>query len=280
MTTKEDEKMKTIIFLNNKGGVGKTASVTTIAHMLATEFKKKVLLIDLDPQMNATCMYSDIDFVKLFSRVYQNQNLYGNDYKSIEDLLLDSNMDIHECIRKTKYENLDIIQSYLTLSEAEERMKGNVKSPQQFRLQQHLKSVQNEYDYCIIDSSPSVSIVNINGLAAADRVYIPLRSDGGSLLGAAITMNLVKTVQDYNPKLEIGGMFFTQWNGRKNVSKSVYELLEEAFGAYILPVNVGISKNIEEGSLLQEPLLAYDNGKNKCSVTKDYLEITKYIMEK
>ena len=58
-------------------------------------------------------------------------------------------------------------------------------------------------------------------------------------------MNLVKTVQDYNPKLEIGGMFFTQWNGRKNVSKSVYELLEEAFGAYILPVNVGISKNIE-----------------------------------
>ena len=139
MTTKEDEKMKTIIFLNNKGGVGKTASVTTIAHMLATEFKKKVLLIDLDPQMNATCMYSDIDFVKLFSRVYQNQNLYGNDYKSIEDLLLDSNMDIHECIRKTKYENLDIIQSYLTLSEAEERMKGNVKSPQQFRLQQHLK---------------------------------------------------------------------------------------------------------------------------------------------
>ena len=60
--------MKTIIFLNNKGGVGKTASVTTIVgNMLATEFKKKVLLIDLDPQMNATCMYSDIDFVKLFS---------------------------------------------------------------------------------------------------------------------------------------------------------------------------------------------------------------------
>ena len=235
--------MKTIIFLNNKGGVGKTASVTTIAHMLAEQYGKRVLLVDLDPQMNSTCMYCDIDFVNLFSKVYNGETLQEAG-KSVEDLLLNRSMDIHECIKHTKYENLDIIQSYLTLSEAEERMKGDVKSPQQFRLQKHLKAVQNEYDYCIIDSSPSVSIININGLAAADKVYIPLRCDGGSLLGAAITMNLIQTVQEYNPNLEIGGMFFTQWNGRKNVAKSVYELLQTAFGQYILPINVGISKNI------------------------------------
>lgn len=87
-------------------------------------------------------------------------------------------------------------------------MKADVKSPQQFRLRQHLKKVQNEYDYCIIDTSPSVSIVNINGLAAADSVYLPVRCDGGSLLGVAITVNLVRTVQEYNPRLEIGGSFF------------------------------------------------------------------------
>lgn len=269
--------MKTIIFLNNKGGVGKTASVTTIAHMLAEEFHKKVLLVDLDPQMNASCLYSEIDFINLFSRIHSGEEVVGDSY-SIEDLLLDPDMDIHKCIRKTDYENLDIIPSYLTLSEAEERMKADVKSPQQFRLRQHLKKVQNEYDYCIIDTSPSVSIVNVNGLAAADSVYLPVRCDGGSLLGVAITVNLVRTVQEYNPRLEIGGMFFTQWNGRKNVSKVVYDLLYDAFGEYMLPTNISVSKNIEEGSLAQEPLLAYDRGNNKCSATKEYLKLTEHII--
>lgn len=115
--------MKTIIFLNNKGGVGKTASVTTIAHMLAEEFHKKVLLVDLDPQMNASCLYSEIDFVNLFSRIHSGEDVAPDTY-SIEDLLLDPELDIHKCIRKTDYENLDIIPSYLTLSEAEERMKA------------------------------------------------------------------------------------------------------------------------------------------------------------
>lgn len=268
--------MKTIVFLNNKGGVGKTASVTTIAHMMASQYGKKVLLIDLDPQMNSTCMYSDVDFIELFYSIYKGK--CSKKQKSVEDLLLDKSLNIHECILHTEYENLDIIPSYLTLSEAEERMKADVKTLQQFRLQRHLKNVQNEYDYCIIDSSPSISIININGLAAADEVYVPLRCDGGSLLGAAIIMNLVEEVSTYAPNLEIGGMFFTQWNGRKNVSKTVYELLEKFFGEYILPVTIGTSKNIEECSIMQKPLLAYDTGKNKNKVTEDYLKLTELIL--
>lgn len=268
--------MKTIIFLNNKGGVGKTASVTTIAHMMASKYGKKVLLIDLDPQMNTTCMFSEVDFVQLFFQIYKGVHTHGN--KSIEDLLLNRDIDIHECIKHTEYDNLDIIPSYLTLSEAEERMKADVRSPQQFRLQKHLRTIQNEYDYCIIDSSPSVSIININGLVASDEVYLPLRCDGGSLLGAAITMNLFETVAEYNPRLKVGGMFFTQWNGRKNVSKAVYELLGEVFSEYLLPINIGVSKNIEEGSMVQKPLLQYDSGKNKCNATNDYLALTEYII--
>lgn len=270
--------MKTIIFLNNKGGVGKTASVSTIAHMLATEHHKRTLLIDLDPQMNTTSMYSEIDFIKLFYNIYKGT--CEKTEKSVEDLLLNRNIDIHECIRHTAYENLDIIPSYLTLSETEELMKADVKTPQQFRLQRHLKAVQNEYDYCIIDSSPSVSIINVNGLVAADEVYIPLRCDGGSLLGVAIVMNLFDAVSEYNAGLKIGGMFFTQWNGRKNVSKSVYELLSEMFGEYILPVTISTSKNLEESSLVQIPLLAYDKGKNKSKATMDYLKLTDYILHK
>lgn len=270
--------MKTIVFFNNKGGVGKTASVTTVAHMLATEYQKKVLLIDLDPQMNSTCMFSDVDFVEQFKQNYSRE--YHRIEKSIEDLLLDKNMDIHECIKETKYENLDIIPSFLTLSEAEERMKADVRSPQQFRLQRHLFNVQNEYDYCIIDTSPSVSIININGLVAADEVYLPLRCDGGSLLGVSMTMNIVETVAEYNPKLKVGGMFFTQWNGRKNVSKVVYDLLQNTFSEFILPVTIRSSKNIEEGSIVQIPLLAYDSGQNKSGVTEDYMKLTEYIVNR
>ena len=92
-------------------------------------------------------------------------------------------------------------------------------------------------------------------------------------------MNIYKTVRTYNPGLEMGGMFFTQWNGRKNVSRVVYDLLSDKFGEYLLPIQIGISKNIEECSLAQKPLLAYDDGKNKNPVTKDYLKMAEYIME-
>ena len=270
--------MKTIVFLNNKGGVGKTASVTTIAHMLSAVHGKKVLLVDLDPQMNSSMMYSDIDFINIFRDVYSGRQKRIR--QSVETLFLEKNADIHDCIVHTDYENLDIIPSCLTLSEVEELMKADVMTPQQFKLQKHLKNVQNEYDYCIIDTSPSISIININGLVAADELYIPLRCDGGSLLGVAIIMNIYHTVAEYNPKLKIGGMFFTQWNGRKNVSKTVYSLLQDTFWEYIIPITVSTSKNIEECSLMQLPLLAYDNGKNKSRVTEDYLKLTEYILSK
>lgn len=157
-------------------------------------------------------------------------------------------------------------------------MKADVCTPPQFCLREHLQTLQDEYDYCIIDTSPSVSIVNINGLVAADTIYVPLRSDGGSLLGAAIVMNIFKTVQTYNASLKMGGMFFTQWNSRKNVSQAVYDLLSDEFGEYLLPIQIGTSKNVEECSLVQKPLLAYDDGKKKNRVTEDYLKLTEYIM--
>lgn len=271
-------KMKTITFLNNKGGVGKTASATTVAHMMATHFNKRTLLIDLDSQMNSTTMFSEVDFLSLFNALANNEQ--NKVEKSVEDLLLNRVQDIHECIKQTAYKNLDIIPSHLTLSQAEEIMKADVVTPQQFKLVNYLKQVEDEYDYCIIDSSPSVSIININGLVASDEVYIPLRCDGGSLLGVAIIMKLFKSISNYSSKLKMGGMFFTQWNGRKNVSKTVYNLLCENFGEYVLPHTIATSKNIEESSLAQIPLLEYDSGKNKSKATLDYLALTEYILNK
>ena len=264
--------MKTIVMINNKGGVGKTNSVTAISHILSQRLNKRVLMVDLDPQMNMTSMFCDVDFIDLFSNLYNGS--MEKAAPSVEDLLMDSGMDVNECILHTKYAGLDMIPAFLTLSEAEERLKADVRTPQQFRLRYHLDKLKDQYDFCIIDTSPSVSILNINGLAAAQEVFVPLRCDGGSLLGATITKNLIETVRTYNPGLRMGGMFFTQWNGRKNVSKTVCELMEAAFGETLLPYTIRVSKDVEESTLAQVPILDYAP---RAAVTGDYIALTDYI---
>lgn len=271
--------MKTIAIINNKGGVGKTASVTTLGHMFAELYKKKTLLIDLDPQGNTSSRYSQTDFIKIFLSIMERRPVEAE--LSIEDVLLHPEMDIHEAIKKTDYENLDIIPSHLTLSEVEERLKADITTPQQFKLRTQLKKIQDEYDYCLIDCSPSISILNINGLTASDEVYIPLRSDGDSCIGLAITRNLVETVSLYNPVLKIGGAFITQYNNRKNVARQVYELLQNIlpqYGIPMLPIQIGTTKYLEENTFEQKPLLEVDSGKNKCSATLSYMKLAEYML--
>lgn len=269
--------MKTSVLLSNKGGVGKSASAVTLSHIAATLYDKRTLLIDLDPQGNTSSFFSEEDVLERLISIIKGQPS-GTISKSVEDLFVDSNLDIHETIRHTKYKNLDIIPSFLTLSEVEERLKADIRTPQQFRLLNHLKAVEDDYDYCIIDCSPSVNIININGLVAADEVFIPLKCDAWSVMGMFIAKNLIQTVSTYNPRLKIAGLFFTQWEGRKNVSAAVYNLIVSFFPDLLLPFTIGKSKLVEEMTLEQIPLLEYDTQKKHSKVTKDYIELTEYII--
>lgn len=267
--------MKVIAVMNNKGGVGKSATTSNLAHILATEYGKRVLAVDMDPQGNMSSLYDDMDITSIIQGI-----LYGSLEKKqymVDDLLLDAQMDPHLCIKKTRYSGLDLIPSFLTLSETEERLKADVKVPQQFRLKAHLEKLEGEYDYCLIDCSPSVSILNINVLAASDEIYMPTRCDAGSVLGLAMTTNLVRTVQSYNPKLKIGGCFFTQWIGRKNVSKVTWELLEDIPLLKLIPIPIGMSKYLEENTYRQLPLLEADV-KRESSATQGYLKLAGYIL--
>lgn len=277
MAQKEDY-MKVISFLSDKGGVGKTSSVTTIGHMMAAIHNKKVLLIDNDPQGNTSAVFTTTDFYKLFTNIMTGET--GKKQLDVEDMYRDSSVDIRDCIRHTAYDNLDIIPATLTLSESEELLKADVRTPQQFRLKMHLEKIKNDYDYCLIDCSPNLNILNINALAASHEVYIPTRSDGGSLLGIAITVNLVQTVQAYNPQLKIGGIFFTQFQKHKNVCKTAYELVNRTpiLSEYLLPITIGISKLLEENSYQQKPLLELDRGSRQSSVTEGYERLTGYMM--
>lgn len=146
--------MKRIVFFNLKGGVGKSATSTAISHMMAKVFEKRVLLVDIDPQGNSSSIFSETDYFKLLTGQMKQR-------VSIQELLLDSEMDPHEGILKTKYENLDVIPAYLSLAEAEETIKADKVLPQQFKLKTQLDKLDEEYDYCIMDCSPSLSILNI-----------------------------------------------------------------------------------------------------------------------
>lgn len=267
--------MKTIAFLNIKGGVGKSTSVTTLGHILASIYNKRVLLVDLDAQSNTTAMFSNTNYYeRLRDKINGNIHLLEH---SVSNLLIDKNIDVHKCIKHTEYKGLDIIESDLQLTEIEERLKADVATPQQFRLKRHLVKVEEEYDFCLLDCSPSVGIVNINGLAMSDEVYIPTRTDGFSLEGVAYAKSLVETVSDYNVTLKIAGCFFTQWENF-NCPKTAYELLDELMPNLLLPIKINKSKFLSENTLLQKPLLVIDGGKNKSKATINYLRLAKYIV--
>lgn len=268
---------KTIAFLNIKGGVAKTATVTTVAHMLATIYNKKVLIVDLDAQANTTSMYCPMDenIAERIRRILNNE-IYAME-NSIATLMSDPNKNIYDCIRHTEYSNLDIIPSDLQLTTTENVLKADTMMPQQFRLKAHLQQLKGEYDYILLDCSPSVGLININGLAAADEVYIPIRADANSIEGLAMAKNLVQTVSTYNPKLKLVGCFFIAWENNL-ACQFLYDLLEELIPEYLLPIKVGKSKFLSENTILQKPLYELDHGKNKSKATVAYLELTEYIL--
>lgn len=268
---------KTIAFLNIKGGVAKTATVTTVAHMLATIYNKKVLIVDLDAQANTTSMYCPMDenIAERIRRILNNE-IYAME-NSIATLMSDPNKNIYDCIRHTEYSNLDIIPSDLQLTTTENVLKADTMMPQQFRLKAHLQQLKGEYDYILLDCSPSVGLININGLAAADEVYIPIRADANSIEGLAMAKNLVQTVSTYNPKLKLVGCFFIAWE-HNLACQFLYDLLEELIPEYLLPIKVGKSKFLSENTILQKPLYELDHGKNKSKATVAYLELTEYIL--
>lgn len=267
--------MRTISIINNKGGVGKSSSSAIIAHMLS-QMGKRVLYCDVDPQGNGSSIFNKIDEIELLANLIQGIDIYEGE-ATVQDLFINSKMDIHDSIKKTEYKNLDVIPALLTLSEIEEQLKADIKIPQQFRLKNHFKAIQDEYDYCIIDCSPSISILNVNALAASDEVYIPLRCDGWSAIGVVVSKRLIDTVSEYNPSLKIGGYFFTHFNSRKKISKNILSLLNVILPEYFIPITIPQSKLIEEMSLSGIPLGESDKNR-KQRITQNYWQLTQFIM--
>lgn len=272
--------MKTYAFLNIKGGVGKTTSATTIAHILATEYHKRVLLIDLDPQGNSSSLFSkkEIDYAEVLYNVLRDGDLsllkeYQN---TVGDILINPNMDINQVIYKTDYNNLYLIPSFIDLSEVENKLKADVVSPQQFRIKNHLNKIKNQFDYCIIDCSPAVNLININGLVCADYVFAPLNCDMWGFAGYCIAQSLVKAVKDYNLQLNDINCFLTQWDRRTSISNQVRDILRNALRENFIDIQIRKSVRAEEIGYIHKTLTDYA-GNTK--IADDYRKLTQYIIK-
>lgn len=272
--------MKTYAFLNVKGGVGKTTSATTIAHIIATEYDKKVLLIDMDPQGNCSSLFSEneINYAEVLKKVLEEGDLsLLKEYpKSVGDILIDASLDINEVIYDTNYKNLSLIPAFIDLADTETKLQADIKNPQQFRLKHQLEKVKDKFDYCIIDCSPSVNLLNINVLACADFVFAPLKCDKWGFAGYCIAQSLVEAVKDYNYKLTDIRCFITQYDNRTIVSKSIRETLKNALGRFFIDIPIRKSVRAEEFTYSKMVLTDYADDS---AVAQDYRELTKRLVE-
>lgn len=235
--------MKTLAFINLKGGTGKTVSAANLAHILTVIHHKKVLLVDADKQGNA-------------SRYFQ---VYG-EHDGAAALLLADALDtesVERVIYHTGHKGLDIITSNLELYSAERALFDRKDTDTARVLFSALDCVRNDYDYCVIDNGPSIDTVTLNVLAAADDVLIPIRPDEFSFSGLLDLVEQVQAVQEsINPGLTIRGAFFTHWQNREPFVLA-RKSLEDSGICPVFQTAIKYNPKVPESTLEETPLCVY-----------------------
>ncbi len=230
-----------IAIANQKGGVGKTTTSINLSSCLA-EAGKKVLVVDIDPQGNTTSGLG-IDKRRDLNTIYQ---------VVIEECT------IHDAIMKNIYDNLDMVPSDVNLAGAEIDLIGI--EDREYILKKQLEKVKADYDFVIIDCPPSLTMLTVNAMTAADSVIVPIQCEYYALEGLTQLMHSIKLVKKkLNPTLEIEGVVFTMYDARTNLSlqvvENVKENLNQAVYKTIIPRNVRLAEAPSYGL----PINKYDS---------------------
>ncbi|MEJ8606928.1 ParA family protein [Riemerella anatipestifer] len=229
---------KIIGIANQKGGVGKTTTSTNLAAALGV-LEKKVLIIDADPQANAT---SGLGIEEVQYSTYN---------------LLEHSVTARECIVPTSSPNLDIIPSHIDLVAAEIELVD--RDNREYMLKQALEEVKDDYDYIIIDCAPSLGLITVNALTSADSVIIPIQCEYYALEGLGKLLNTIKNVQNiHNPNLDIEGLLLTMYDGRLRLSNQVVEEVNTHFPDMVFETVINRNVRLSEAPSFGESILMYD----------------------
>ena len=250
--------MQIISIINQKGGVGKTTTVINLAAGLSKQ-NKKILVIDLDPQGNATTGLG-------LSNMEESSNtIYG---------VLNGTREIYEVIKKTKFENLDIVSSNVDLSglEVETADDANRAFILKLKLTAYLNNSRGSYDYILIDCPPSLSLLTVMALVCSHSLLVPLQTEFFALEGLTQLMKTIERIKiSLNPDLSIRGILLTMYDKRNKLSSQVEKEARDYFNEKVyltvIPRNVRLSEAPSHGM----PVLMYDKS---CPGSKSYFSFT------
>jgi len=231
---------KIIALANQKGGVGKTTTTINLAASLAV-LDQKVLIIDADPQANATSGFG-----------FDVKNIQSSIYECIVD-----EAEAKKIVLKTDVSNLDLIPSHIDLVGAEIEML-NIPNREKV-LKRIVEPVKDDYDFILIDCSPSLGLITVNALTAADSVIIPVQCEYFALEGLGKLLNTIRIIQNrLNPVLEIEGFLLTMFDSRLNLSNQVYEEVKRHFQDMVFDTIIQRNVKLSEAPSYGKPVVLYD----------------------
>ena len=248
-----------ISFANQKGGVGKTTTCVNVASFMAL-MGKKVLLVDLDPQGNAT---SNLGFSKdgKFNSIYQ---------------VMSEEKPVEEAIYETKVQNLSIIPANIDLAGVEVELV--YMNQREFVIKKIFEKIKNNYDYITIDCPPSLGLLTINAFTASDAVIIPIQCEFFALEGLSQLMNTIRLVKKkLNPNIAVDGVVLTMRDSRSNLGKQVAEEISKFFAGSVFKTSIPRNVRLAEAPSYGEPICIYDKN---CVGAKAYKALVEEYFER
>lgn len=247
-----------ISFANQKGGVGKTTTVSEVGENLARTYNKKVLMIDIDPQSSLTTIKSDMH------KIIQQK------IKTMSDVMM-KQADLEDIIINVK-ENLDLAPSTLLLSDVELNLVSA--TMREIILQKAINKIEDKYDFILIDCPPSRGLLTVNALSTSDYVVIPVQSEYQALLGMQLLKNTIKNVQqEINTNLKVGGYVITMTSHTNHSNETAESIKQDKFDTI---AEVPRSIDVADAGVANMSTHEY-NADNKAGL--EYLRLAKYISE-